>query len=202
MLERVPRWLILAMVALLLAGGGTVLVLGRGGHAAPGPARPGQAGPAAGTVFVPVACGPFDDWTSSRLTSGFRVVLGDVAVAPVRLPSLARVQSLRPSAADGPWRYEWKTEFAYRGGRPPVTIGVPAGWQQQISLGGQAAGSGRAASTLHIPSCPPRGSWNSFFRIFYVSTPAACAPLRVRVAGRAATIWFGFGAHCRASSTT
>jgi hypothetical protein len=206
LLDRVPRWLMLAVAVVLLASGGTALALGHGGHAAPG-----HAGPAVHTLSVPAACGPFDDWTGSRLASGFRVVFGGIAVAPTGLPLLTRVQALRPPGSAGPWRYEWEAKFAYRGDRPPVTISVPASWRRQISLVGAASAastasaanrSGAATSTLHIPSCPPRGSWNTFFRIFYVSTPTACAPLRVQTAGRAATVWFGFGAHCPAGAST
>jgi hypothetical protein len=197
LLERVPRWLTLTVAALLLAAGGSVLAIGHGGHPAPR-----HASPAARAFSIPAACDPFDDATSAHLSSDFRVVLGGVAVAPVRLPSLLRVQSFRPPGAGRPWRYEWKTEFAYRGGQPPVTISVPAGWQRRVGLFGAADGTGAAASALHIPRCPPRGSWNTFSWTFYVSTPAACAPLRVRAAGRNATVWFGFGAHCPAGVRT
>ena len=201
LLERVPRWLALAVAALLLAGGGTVLALGHIGHAATG-----HPGPSARAVSFPAACGPFVDWTSSRAASSLRIVLGDVAVAPAYLPPAQRLRLPRPPIADRPWRYGWKTAFAYRGGRPPVTISVPAGWQQQISLFGTAGPAsgirGTAPRTLHIPRCPPRGAWDTFVWIFYLSTPTACAPLQVRTQGRAATVWFGFGTRCRAGAGT
>jgi hypothetical protein len=195
LLQRVPRWLTLTVAALLLAGAGAVLAISHGGHSGR------HSGSSVRTVSFPAACDPFADWRSSRVGNGMRVVLGDVAVPPAYLPPAQRVGLPRPPVANRPWRYGWKTEVAYRGGRPPVTISVPAGWQRRVSLFGGASGTAAAASTLRIPSCPPRGAWNNFAWIFYLSQPTACVPLQVQVPGRTATVWFGFGTRCPADAS-
>lgn len=186
---RVPRWLMLTAAA-LLAGGGTALALGHGGHAAAGHARP-----AARTVSVPPGCGQYDNGTAAHVPHGFRTVFADVAVPPAYLP-------LGHTGRGKPWVYGMKTAFLYRGDGPPVTVSVPAGWQWQIGLFGPANGIDGTARTLRIPSCPPRGSWDVYVSAFYLSTPTSCAPLDVRVGGRIAQFWFGLGARCPAGVDT
>jgi hypothetical protein len=188
LLERVPRWLLLTVVALLLAGGGTWLAVGQG-------ARPSPARPVVRTLQFPAACGQYDNGTSRHVQRGFRTVFGDVAVPPAYLPT----EDLAPGEL---WEYGAKTAFYYRGGGPPVTISVPAGWQRQIGLFGPANGIDRTARTLHIPSCPPRGSWDVYVSSFYMTTQTACAPLDVRVGGRTERVWFGLGARCPAGAGT
>jgi hypothetical protein len=190
LLERVPRWLMLAVAVLLLAGGGTVLALGHGGRAWPGHARA-----AARSVRVPARCGQYDNGTSSHVPRGFRTVFGDVAVPPAYLP-------VEVSGRGELWEYAAKSAFYYRGAGPAVTISVPAGWQRQIGLFGPANGIDGTARTLHIPSCPPRGPWDFYVSSFYVSTRTACAPLDVRVGRRTAEFWFGLGARCPAGDNT
>lgn len=190
LLERVPRWLLLTVAVLLLAGGGAWLAVGHGRAAKPGPARP-----AVRTVSVPRSCGEYYNGTVSHVLSGFRAVFGDVAVPPAHLP-LGRTDRGKP------WAYGEKTAFLFRGDGPPVTISVPAGWQRQIGLFGPPNGIDGTARVLHLPSCPPRGSWDVYVSAFYVSTPTACAPLDVRVGGRIAQFWFGLGARCPAGVDT
>ena len=189
-LDRVPRWLTLTVAALLLAGGGAWLAAGHGGNAGPSPARP-----VGRSVHVPVACGAYNNGTFRHVPRGFRTVFGDVAVPPAYLP-------VEDSAPGELWEYGAKTAFFYRGGGPPVTISVPAGWQRQIGLFGAANGVDGTARTLHIPSCPPRGSWDFYVSSFYLTTRTACAPLDVRVGGRIAQFWFGLGARCPAGVDT
>lgn len=189
LLERVPRWLMVTVAALLLAAGGGWLAVGHGGGGS-GPARA-----AARTLSVPPRCGQYDNATSPHVPRGFRVVLGDVAVPPARLP-------VGVSASGELWEYGAKTAFFYRGDGPPVTISVPGGWQRQIGLFGPANGVGGTARTLHIPRCPPRGSWDIYVSAFYLTTPTACAPLRVQVGRRTVTVWFGLGARCPAGVST
>jgi hypothetical protein len=190
LLDRVPRWLMLAVAALLLAGGGSWLAFGHGGSAKPGPAQP-----VVRAVHVPAACGQYDNGTSRRVPRGFRTVFGDIAVPPVYLP-------VADSGRGELWQYGAKSAFYYRGGGPPITISVPAGWQRQIGLFGPANGIDGTARTLYIPSCPPRGSWDFYVSSFYVTTRTACAPLDVRVGGRLAQFWFGLGARCPAGADT
>ncbi|HEY3957849.1 MAG TPA: hypothetical protein VGM53_31155 [Streptosporangiaceae bacterium] len=190
LLERVPRWLMLTAAALLLAGGGTWLAVGHGGSARPSPVRP-----VVRTVPVPASCGQYDNGASRHVQRGYRTVFGDVAVPPAYLPVGA-------SGRGELWEYGAKAAFFYRGGGPPVTISVPAGWQRQIGLFGPPNGIAGTARTLHIPSCPPRGSWDFYVSSFYMSTPTACAPLDVRVGGRIAQFWFGLGARCPAGADT
>ena len=189
LLERLPRWLMLAVAVLLLAGGGAWLTLGQDGGHGTGPVRP-----AARTVSVPPGCGQYDNGTVSHV-QGLRIVFGDVAVPPAHLP-------LGHTGRGKPWKYGMKTAFLYRGGGPPVTISVPEGWQRQIGLFGPPNGIDGTARTLHIPSCPPRGSWDIYVSAFYVRTPTACVPLDVRVGGRIAQLWFGLGARCPAGIDT
>lgn len=190
LLERVPRWLMLTVAGLLLAGGAAWLALGHGGGA-----RPGQARPVVRTLPGLASCGQYDNGAVSRVQRGYRTVFGDVAVPPAYLPVV-------DSGRGDLWEYGAKAAFFYRGGGPPVTISVPAGWQRQIGLFGPPDGIDGTARTLHIPSCPPRGSWDFYVSSFYLSTQTACAPLDVRVGGRIAQFWFGIGARCPAGADT
>jgi hypothetical protein len=199
-LQRVPRWLMLTVAVLLLAGGGSWLAVGHDGHAAPGTtAVVGRAvdpvrSPPQG-VLIPQRCSRYANATTPHPERGFRTVFGDVAVPPAFLP-------LGHTGRGKPWKYGMKTAFLYRGGGPPVTISVPEGWQRQIGLFGPPNGIDGTARTLHIPSCPPRGSWVVYVSAFFVRTRTACAPLDVRVGGLIAQFWFGLGARCPAGVDT
>jgi len=180
-LERVPRWLWVAVAVALLAGGGAVLATSHSRH----PAASSELSTSRG-VFVPSPCAAFVNQTENRVIGGERIVLGDVAVPAAYLgPMLPN--------GNGPWRYWMKSAFGVRGDSPPVTISVPAGWQDLAGIDQEANGMGR---TFHIPSCPPRGVWNFTAGGIYLKAPTACLPLDIRVGRRTATVWFGLGRHC------
>jgi hypothetical protein len=186
-LNRVPRWLFaVAAVVLLAAGGGTALVLSQPGHRPP---------PVVHTAyFMPAACAEFINMTSTHLQPGYRVVFGDAAVPPAYLAPQLR------GTGSKPWRYDWKIGFGFRGGGLPVSISVPPAWENRVALFGPSNGFGQVTELL-IPSCPPRGVWNTFVSGFFMQTPAECVPLNIQVGRQTTTVWFGLDRHCPASLT-
>jgi hypothetical protein len=178
-LERVPRWLWALVAVALLAGGGTVLATSHGKH-------PAAKSSLSAGVFLPAACAAFVNQTINTVSGGERVVLGDVAVPPAYLGAML------PNG-NGPWRYWMKSAFGVRGDSPPVTISVPAVWQDLAGIDQEANGMGRV---FHIPTCPPPDVWNFTVGGIYLKAPTACLPLNIQVGRRTATVWFGLGRHC------
>jgi hypothetical protein len=192
LLNRVPRWLSIAVAVALLAGGGAVLVTSHTKH------PPAITAPAAHVIFVPAACGVFINLSNSTLKPSDRVIFDDAVMPPAYLPDL-----LPPgqTGGSGSWRYGWKTGFGFRGGGLPVTISVPAAWRGRLALFGPpppSSGFG-TVTQLHLPSCPPKGVWNTFISSFFLHTSSACVPLDIQVGRQATTVWFGLGEHCPAS---
>jgi hypothetical protein len=178
-LPRPPRWVMLVAVALLLAGGGAALAVGQGGH---GPTIPRNE-----PVLIPAACGKFVSYrTSAAFPSGYRIVLGDVAVPP------AYVGPMLPNG-NGPWRYWREAVFGVKAGSPPVTLSVPVGEQYDAAIDLEVDGTG---SLFHIPGCPPAHAWKATAGGFYLKAPTACVPLLVRVGQQSAMVWFGLGHPC------
>lgn len=186
-LPKPPRWLLLVAAALLLAAGGTVLAASHGG-----PGKAGRAGqPSTGPVLIPTACGHFaSDRASGRVRSGYRVILGDVAVPP------AYVGPMLPNG-NGPWRYWRMAVFGIRGGSPPVTLSVPAGQQHDAAIDLEAGGIG---SIFHLPGCPLSHVWRATVGGFYLKAPGACLPVRVQVGRQDETVRFGLGRRCPAAT--
>ena len=177
---RPPRWLLLVAVAVLLAGGGAVLATSQGGHSAPG--RPVIE---PNVTLIPTACGHF---TSGRAPSGYRIILGDVAVPPAYVGPMTQ-------NGNGPWRYFRNATFGVKGGSPPVTLSVAGGQQHEAAIDLEVDGLGRV---FHIPGCPPSHVWSATVGGFYLKAPTACLPLRVQVGRQATTVLFGLGRPCPA----
>ncbi|HEY2576672.1 MAG TPA: hypothetical protein VGI74_10240 [Streptosporangiaceae bacterium] len=187
LLNRMPRWLLMAVAAALLAGGGTVLITSQTRHPPP------KAAPVVHIVTMPAACAPFINLTGSRVPTGYRVILGDAAVPPAYLGP--QVPGVGMEGGSGAWPYGWKIGFGFRGGGLPVTISVPAAWRDRLALFGGADGSSYT-SQLRIPSCPPKGVWNTFVSSFFLHVRSGCVPLQIQVGRRTATVWFGLARHC------
>jgi hypothetical protein len=190
LLNRIPRWLFALVAAVLLAGGGTVLLTSHTKHPAP------NATPAAHTVYlVPSACAGFISTTVPHVAPGYRVTLRDAAMPPAYFAP----QPPATWTGHGLWHYGWKTGFSFLGQGLPVTISVPAAWHGRLALFAPPGGPSSFTTQLHVPSCPPPGAWNTFVTAFYLHTPSACVPLDVQVGRRSATVWFGLGQHCPAN---
>jgi hypothetical protein len=188
-LAGLPRWLLaVAAAAALLAGGGAVLAVGQGGHGGPGAGRP--IAPVA-QAAEPGACSSFVNLTSFRIFPRYRLVFGDVAMPPGRLPPLGR-------SGRTAWPYGEKTGFQFHGGGPPVTITVPEAWRDRVAVFGVTSRPLGFASTVRIPSCPPRSAWDTYVSAFYTRSRTACVPLQVQVKHETVTLWFGLGRRCRA----
>jgi hypothetical protein len=178
-LPRLPRWVIALAIAALLAAGGTAFAIVKSAHSPPRPV--------VGPDFrvVPTACGRF---TSAHAPSGYRIVLGDVAVPP------AYVGPMMPNG-NGPWRYFRNAIFGVKGDSPPVTLSVPGSQQHEAAIDLEVGGLGHI---FHIPGCPPSYVWHATLGGFYLKAPTACLPLTVRVGQQSATVVFGLGRHCPA----
>jgi hypothetical protein len=190
-LAGLPRWLLALAAAALLAGGSAVLAAGQGGqngHGRQGTGRP--TAPVARATAKPGTCGSFVNLTSFRIFPRYRLVLGDVAMPPARLPPLS------PSGHTA-WRYGEETGFQVHGGGPPVTIRVPEAWRDRVAVSGVTGRPAGFAATVRIPSCPPRAAWDTYVSAFYTHSRTACVPLQVRVRHRTVTLWFGLGRRCR-----
>jgi hypothetical protein len=140
----------------------------------------------------PGACGSFVNLTSFRVFPRYRLVLGDVAMPPARLPPLA------PSG-HAAWPYGEKTGFQFHGGGSPVTITVPEAWRDRVAVFGVTSRPLGFAAAVHIPRCPPRSAWDTYVSAFYTRSRTACVPLQVQVKRHTVTLWFGLGRRCRAS---
>jgi hypothetical protein len=171
----------------VLAGAGTALALRH--HSRPAPVSGGPRElPITRIDPVPEGCLQLVNLTSRTVPSGYRVEFGDVAVPPVIQP-----KPYRQDEAGAPgWRYEQKTGFLFFSSGPPDMISVPAHWQNVVALGTPNG----PASTLSLPSCPSSARWNTYVSAFFLRSPAACVPLRIRAGSRAATVWFGLGRRC------
>lgn len=193
-LPRLPRWLLAVTAAALLAGGAAALAIGRG-DAPAGQGGPGTGQPTARVAQAaePGACGSFVNVTSFRIFPRYRLVLGDVAMPPARLPPLG------PSG-HAAWPYGEKTGFEFHGGGPPVTITVPDAWRNRVAVFGVTSQPLGFASTVRIPSCPPRSAWDTYVSAFYTRSRTACVPLQVQVKRQTVTLWFGLGRRCRAGA--
>jgi hypothetical protein len=187
-LAGLPRWLLAVAAAALLADGGAALAASQGGPGRPGAGRP--AAPVARADAEPGTCGSFVNLTSFRIFPRYRLVLGDVAMPPARLPPLG------PSVHTA-WPYGEKTGFQVHGGGSPVTITVPQAWRDRVAVFGVTSRPSGFASTVRIPSCPPRAAWDTYVSAFYTRSRTACVPLRVQVRRRTVTLWFGLGRRCR-----
>jgi len=196
-LPGLPRWLLAVTAAALLAGGAAALAASQGGGPAgqDGRGRPGAGRPAAPVAQAaePGACDSFVNVTSFRIFPRYRLVLGDVAMPPARLPPLG------PSG-HAAWPYGEKTGFEFHGGGPPVTITVPDAWRNRVAVFGVTSRPLGFASTVRIPSCPPRSAWDTYVSAFYTRSRTACVPLRVQVKRQTVTLWFGLGRRCRAGA--
>jgi hypothetical protein len=189
-LPGLPRWLLAVAATALLAGGGAALAAGQGGPGRPGAGRP--TAPAA-RAAEPGACGSFVNLTSFRIFPRYRLVLGGVAMPPARLPPLG------PSG-HAAWPYGEKTGFQFHGGGPPVTVTVPEAWRDRVAVFGVTSRPLGFASTVRIPSCPPRSAWDTYVSAFYTRSRTACVPLQVQVRQQTVTLWFGLGRRCRAGA--
>ena len=186
-LPGLPRWLLAVTAAALLAGGGAALA-SQGGQGRPGTGRP--AAPVAQASAEPGACGRFVNLTSLRIFPRYRLVLGDVAMPPARLPPLG------PSGHTS-WPYGEKTGFQFHGGGPPVTITVPQAWRDRVAVFGVTSRPLGFAAAVRLPGCPPRGAWDTYVSGFYTHSRTACVPLQVQVRQQTVTLWFGLGRRCR-----
>ncbi|MDR3033134.1 MAG: hypothetical protein LBV78_08510 [Kitasatospora sp.] len=186
-LADLPRWLLTGAAAVLLAGGGAALAASQNGHGRPGAERP--AAPARADA-EPGACGRFVNLSSFRIFPRYRLVLGDAALPPARLP---------PPSPSGhaAWPYGEQTAFEVHGGGPPVTIAVPQAWRDRVAVFGTTSRPPGFASTMRIPSCPPRAAWDIYVSDFYTRSRTACVPLRVQVRRQTMTLWFALGRRCR-----
>ena len=186
-LPGLPRWLLALAAAALLAGGGAAFLAGQDGQGRPGAGRP--TAPVAQDA-EPGACGGFVNLTSFRIFPRYRLVLGDVAMPPARLP---------PPGPSGhaAWPYGEKTGFQFHGGGPPVTITVPEAWRNRVAVFGVTGLPGGFATTVRIPSCPPRSAWDTYVSAFYTRSRTGCVPLQVQVKRQTVTLWFGLGGRCR-----
>jgi hypothetical protein len=187
-LPGLPRWLLAAAAAALLAGGGAALVVSQGGQGRPNAGR--LTAPVARATAETGACGRFVNLTSFRIFPRYRLVLGDAAVPPARLP---------PPGPSGhaAWPYGEKTAFQVHGGGPPVTITVPQAWRDRVAVFGVTSRPPGFADAVRIPGCPPRSAWDTYVSAFYTRSPTACVPLRVQVRHQTVTLWFGLGRRCR-----
>jgi hypothetical protein len=189
-LPGLPRWLLAVAAAALLAGGGVALAAGQGGPGRPGAPRPTtQVAQAA----EPGACSSFVNLTSFRIFPRYRLVLGDVAMPPARLPPLG-------ASGHAAWPYGEKTGFQFHGGGSPVTITVPDAWRDRVALFGVTGRPLGFAAAVRIPSCPPRSAWDTYVSAFYTRSRTACVPLQVQVNRHTVTLWFGLGRRCRATA--
>ena len=92
----------------------------------------------------------------------------------------ARLPPLGPSG-HAAWPYGEKTGFQFHGGGPPVTVTVPEAWRDRVAVFGVTNRPLGFASTVRIPSCPPRSAWDTYVSAFYTRSRTACVPLQVQV---------------------
>jgi len=137
-----------------------------------------------------VPCGQVIDSTASPRQGGYRVVLGAVSVPPTYLPQVVPTHT-------NPWRFWRKAALIVRASRGPVAISVPEAWRTRVAV--VWGNSGGPYARLRIAKCSPRSrsrQWNVYAGGFYLRSRSTCAPLIVRVGGRAGTVRFGLGRSC------
>jgi hypothetical protein len=94
------------------------------------------------------------------------------------------------------WRYWMKAGVNVRAGTgPPVEISLPESWTGRARL---TWGNGLPLSTtVEFARCGPRSAgWNGYAGGFYISSPSACVPLRIRVGRATASTTVAIGRRC------
>ena len=134
-----------------------------------------------------VACDKSIDNVPPDRRSGYRVVLGAVAVPPAYLPQVVAT----PGQS---WPFWRKDGLVIRAGSPAVVVSVPNGWRKRAAI---TWGNSGPVSVLRLASCPPPlGAWNAYVGGFLLRASSACVPLIIRVGQRSTTVRFGLGRRC------
>jgi hypothetical protein len=149
-------------------------------------ALPGRPAP----VRAAPSCDEIIDHTSFPFRgSGYRPVLGAVAVPPVFIPQVVET-------GDAPWTHWSKSGMVVRAGVGPVTVSVPAAWRTRAAI--TWGNAGPPAATVTFPRCGGRSNVGyAFAGGFYLRAPSGCIPLVVRAGGRSRLVHFGLARHCR-----
>jgi hypothetical protein len=138
-----------------------------------------------------VACGESIGFAKSGHEDGYRVVLGVISVPSAYLSQVVATHSQ-------PWRYWRKAGLVIHTGDPSVVVSVPKAWRSRAAV---TWGSSGTVSVLRVEGCPPTpAGWRAYAGGFYLRSYAACVPLVFRVGQRAATVRFGIGRRCDATS--
>jgi len=157
-----------------------------------GSARAKSESASPGTASLPtVACGESIGYAKSGHEDGYRVVLGVISVPPAHLRQVVATHNQ-------PWRYWRKAGLVLRTGNPSVVVSVAKAWRRRAAV---TWGSSGTVSVLRVEGCPPApAGWRAYAGGFYLRSPSACVPLVFRVGQRAATLRFGIGRRCDATS--
>jgi hypothetical protein len=138
-----------------------------------------------------VACGESIGYAKAGHEDGYRGVLGVLSVPPAYLSQVVATHSQ-------PWRYWRKAGLVVRTGNPSVVISVPKAWRSRAAV---TWGSSGTVSVLRVEGCPPSpAGWRAYAGGFYLGSRSTCVPLVFRVGQRAATVRFGIGRRCDATS--
>jgi hypothetical protein len=122
----------------------------------------------------------------SGTQGGYRIVLGIVAVPPLRLTQVVRSSSSQ-------WPFWRKAGLVVHASNKPVTVTVPQAWRQRAAIGW---GNSGIVSALKFEPCATPKPWNAFAGGFYLRTRRECVPLTFRVGNRFQTVRFALGGPC------
>jgi hypothetical protein len=185
-LRRSKRLPLIAALTLAVAAGALLAA----GCRASARAKSEGASPALASVPT-VACGESIGNAKSGHEDGYRVVLGVISVPPAHLRQVVATHSQ-------PWRYWRKAGLVVRTGNPSLVVSVPKPWRTRAAF---TWGSSGTVSVLRLENCPPSpAGWRAYAGGFYVRSRSVCVPLVFRIGQRAATVRFGIGRHCEATS--
>jgi hypothetical protein len=144
---------------------------------------------------VRVGCGNvigFDSTHQAKEGGRWRLVLG-TAYVPVSLQRAVPVSGFRR------WRYWIKQGVAVlEGAGPPVEISLPPSWNSKVRLTwGNARPRGTTIVFSRCEFSHPRAqTWLAYAGGFYIDSPRACVPLRIRVGSATASVTVGIGRRC------
>jgi hypothetical protein len=159
-------------------------------------ASTGLASAAAGrSGRVRVGCGNVIGYVSTQQAKNaghWRLVLGTASV-PISIQRAFPVPSFRR------WRYWSKQGVAVLAGKgPPVEISLAPSWAAKARL---TWGNGRPrGASIVFQRCEFPGSrgqtWLAYAGGFYINSPRACVPLRIRLGGATTSATVGIGRRC------